>query len=66
MNAPVADVMTLRQAAAYLRITIDTLYSLIQRDRSLPCFKLGNRWRFQKSSLDRWMDERSERTACNA
>jgi hypothetical protein len=25
----------------------------------VPAFKLGNRWRFRKSLLDGWMDEKS-------
>ncbi len=25
----------------------------------IPAFKLGNRWRFKKSLLDTWMDEKS-------
>jgi hypothetical protein len=25
----------------------------------IPAFKLGNRWRFKKSLLDAWMDEKS-------
>ncbi|MGH9597413.1 MAG: hypothetical protein ACRD3K_11505 [Edaphobacter sp.] len=25
----------------------------------MPAFKLGNRWRFRKTLLDAWMDEKS-------
>jgi hypothetical protein len=25
----------------------------------IPAFKLGNRWRFKKSKLDQWMEEKS-------
>jgi hypothetical protein len=28
-------------------------------EQKLPAFKLGNRWRFKKSKLDQWMEEKS-------
>jgi excisionase family DNA binding protein len=51
------EVLNLRQAAHYLGITPDTLYKHVAENASLPAFKIGNRWRFKKSLLDRWMDE---------
>ena len=53
------DVMTLREASAYLGISPDTLYKYLN-ERRIPAFKLGNRWRFKKDLLDRWMDKVSE------
>jgi excisionase family DNA binding protein len=53
------EVMTLREASQYLGITPDTLYKYLG-DKSIPAFKLGNRWRFKKDLLDRWMEEKSE------
>lgn len=47
----------MRQAAAYLGVSADTLYKYVG-EQSIPAFRLGNRWRFKKSMLDRWMDER--------
>jgi excisionase family DNA binding protein len=55
------EVMTLREASQYLGITPDTLYKYLS-DRSIPAFKLGNRWRFKKDLLDRWMESKSEHT----
>jgi len=55
------EVMTLRQASQYLGITPDTLYKYLG-ERSVPAFKLGNRWRFKKDLLDRWMERKSEAT----
>jgi excisionase family DNA binding protein len=50
------EVVTIRQAAAYLSISPDTLYKYAG-EQKIPAFKLGNRWRFKKSMLDRWMEE---------
>jgi excisionase family DNA binding protein len=55
------EVMTLREASQYLGITPDTLYKYLG-ERSIPAFKLGNRWRFKKDLLDRWMEQKSETT----
>jgi len=56
------EVMTLREASEYLGISPDTLYKYLNEDRiSGVAFKLGNRWRFKKDLLDRWMEKKSER-----
>ncbi len=52
------EVMDIRQAAEYLGISGDTLYRYAS-EGFIPAFKLGNRWRFRKSLLDNWMDEKS-------
>jgi excisionase family DNA binding protein len=52
------EVMDIRQAADYLGISGDTLYRYASQG-FVPAFKLGNRWRFRKSLLDSWMDEKS-------
>lgn len=54
------EVMTLREASQYLGISPDTLYKYLSEAR-IPAFKLGNRWRFKKDLLDRWMEHKSER-----
>ena len=54
------EVMTLREASQYLGISPDTLYKYLGEDK-IPAFKLGNRWRFKKDLLDRWMEKKSER-----
>ena len=53
--------MTLREASQYLGISPDTLYKYLNEDPNFPGFKLGNRWRFKKDLLDRWMEKKSER-----
>lgn len=54
------EVMTLREASQYLGVSPDTLYKYLSENR-IPAFKLGNRWRFKKDLLDRWMEKKSER-----
>jgi excisionase family DNA binding protein len=57
----VKEVMTLREASEYLGISPDTLYKYLGENK-IPAFKLGNRWRFKKDLLDRWMEKKSEHT----
>ena len=56
------EVMNIRQASQYLGISPDTLYKYLSEGR-LPAFKLGSRWRFKKTTLDRWMEMQSEKSA---
>ncbi len=48
--------MNIRQASQYLGVSPDTLYRYISQDL-IPAFKLGNRWKFKKTVLDRWMEK---------
>lgn len=57
-QAAAREVMDIRQASEYLGISGDTLYRYAS-EGFIPAFKLGNRWRFKKSLLDAWMDEKS-------
>jgi excisionase family DNA binding protein len=52
------EVMNIRQASQYLGVSPDTLYKYVG-EQTIPAFKLGNRWRFKKSRLDQWMEEKS-------
>lgn len=51
-------VMTAEEAAEYLKMALSTLYRYM-RSGQVPCFKVGNQWRFKKSVLDEWMEEMS-------
>ena len=52
------EVMNIRQASQYLGVSPDTLYKYVN-EQKIPAFKLGNRWRFKKTKLDQWMEEKS-------
>ena len=56
--ADAREVMNIRQASHYLGISPDTLYKYVSEE-IVPAFRLGNRWKFKKSILDRWMEDRS-------
>ena len=59
------EVMNIRQASQYLGVSPDTLYKYVG-EQSIPAFKLGNRWRFKKSRLDQWMEEKSSQMETGA
>jgi excisionase family DNA binding protein len=52
------EVMNIKEASEYLGVSPDTLYKYVYEEQ-IPAFKLGNRWKFKKSKLDQWMDEKS-------
>jgi len=52
------EVMDIREASEYLGISRETLYKYVYEER-IPAFKLGTRWRFKKTVLDRWMERQS-------
>ncbi len=52
------EVMNIRQASEYLGISPDTLYKYVYEEK-IPAFKLGNRWKFKKTILDSWMEQKS-------
>lgn len=47
-------VMTLREAARYLRLQPAELQSLAEAG-IIPAFKVDDKWRFLKTALDEWM-----------
>ena len=53
------EVMNVREASQYLGVSKETLYKYVTEER-VPAFKLGNRWRFKKAVLDRWMERQSQ------
>lgn len=55
------EVMNITQTARYLGISTDTLYKYVYAEK-IPAFKLGNRWKFKKSILDKWMETQSATT----
>jgi len=50
--------MGIREASDYLGVSRETLYKYVYQER-IPAFKLGNRWKFKKTLLDRWMETQS-------
>lgn len=47
--------MTLEEVAAYLRLSRDTVYRMVQKGK-IPASKVGTQWRFRKIEVDDWLD----------
>ena len=56
MNELMANVMTLEEAAEFLKVHPSTIYRLVKK-RSLPAFKMGSDWRFNQESIERWIED---------
>jgi excisionase family DNA binding protein len=50
------EIMTIGEAAQYLRISLSSLYKLAQNGK-IPCQKVGKHWRFRKEAIDRWLED---------
>jgi len=55
------SIMTIDEVAKYLKIPKSTIYKLAQEGK-IPSQKVGRHWRFRKSTIDKWLDDRSEST----
>jgi molybdopterin-binding protein len=53
------DVMTAREAAKYLRLALPTFYRYMWEGK-VPSSKIGGRYRFKKSLLDKWLGKKPE------
>jgi excisionase family DNA binding protein len=49
-----AELMTLKEVAHYLRLSVETLYKMVEQGR-IPALKAGGQWRFRKGEVDEWM-----------
>jgi excisionase family DNA binding protein len=58
-------VMTLREAANYLRVPAGSLEQMAQ-DGQVPAFLIDGKWRFQRSGLDEWLSMRSHKKEAEA
>ncbi len=56
-RAPDHEILTIEEVAEYLRLTPQTIYKWAQEGR-IPAAKLGKEWRFRRSLIDRWLDDR--------
>ncbi len=49
-------IMTVREVAGYLRMHEMTIYRMA-RQGDIPAYKVGNRWRFNRTRLEDWLRE---------
>jgi excisionase family DNA binding protein len=55
--APPPEVMTIGEAAYYLRVGRQSLLDFV-REEGLPAVKLAGKWRFKRSTVDHWLERR--------
>ena len=53
------EIMTLREVSQYLRVHEMTLYRWMKA-KLVPGFKIGGRWRFKISEIDKWIKTQLE------
>ena len=51
------DILTIEEVEKYLRVSDRTVYDWAQKGE-IPAGKIGTVWRFKKSELERWVNER--------
>jgi len=51
------DILTVDEVSAWLRIPKSTLYKLCSKGQ-IPCTKIGKHWRFEKSIIEDWFEEK--------
>ena len=51
------DILTLEEVAKYLRLSERTVYDCAQKGE-IPAGKIRAAWRFKKSEIDKWVNER--------
>ena len=50
-------ILTVAEAAQYLRLSVATVYRLAQAGE-VPAVRVGRQWRVQRGLLDEWLNER--------
>jgi PTS system nitrogen regulatory IIA component len=51
------EIMTIEEVAAYLRVSERTVYDWVSKGE-LPGGKLGTSWRFRRSDIEQWINDR--------
>ncbi|MCL1993322.1 MAG: PTS sugar transporter subunit IIA [Spirochaetes bacterium] len=51
------DILTIEEVAKYLRVSERTVYDCAQKGE-IPAGKIRSAWRFKKSEIDKWVNER--------
>jgi PTS system nitrogen regulatory IIA component len=51
------QLMSVHEMAEYLNVNISTIYMWSQKGQ-MPAMKIGNLWRYRRSDIDVWLNER--------
>ena len=55
--------MTVKETAQYLGVSKELIYKLIKLGEFTPVLRVGKSIRIQKSKLEKWIEEQTERQA---
>jgi excisionase family DNA binding protein len=55
------EILTLPEVAQLLKVAEKTVYTLAQKNQ-LPAFKVGGQWRFQRTDINRWIEQQKAST----
>lgn len=58
-NPGEGEILTIKQVAAYLKVTERTIYRLAAA-KKIPAFKVGGTWRFSRADIDSWIKQQSK------
>jgi len=58
------DILTLEEVAKYLRVSERTVYDCAQKGE-IPAGKIRTAWRFKKSEIDKWVNDKLTSTSLN-
>lgn len=58
----VDDILTIEEVAKYLRVSERTVYDWAQKGE-IPAGKIGTVWRFKKSEIEKWVNDRLSSSA---
>lgn len=61
-ESTIPEVMSVRELADYLRISVHTVYRLVEQGR-LPGRKVGKHWRFHRDVIVAWLAMHEEEDA---
>ncbi len=61
-NTQNEEILTVNEAAEYLKVAKPTLYRYIQNNQ-IPYFKIGTTFRFDKNYLRKWIVEQLNRVS---
>lgn len=59
MEKKITEVFNLKQAAAYLGISVPTMAALL-RSGEIPYRRAGQRWLISKTALDTWLNANTD------
>jgi PTS system nitrogen regulatory IIA component len=51
------QLMSVKEMAEYLNVNISTVYMWSQKGQ-MPAMKMGKMWRYRRSEIDAWLNER--------